>query len=92
MIDYGLSKKYVDPRTGNHIPFKEGKSLTGTARYTSLNNHLGFEQSRRDDLEGLIYVLIYFAKGVLPWMGVTTNTKMDKYQAIMTMKRDLPLH
>ena len=92
LIDYGLSKKYLDPRSGNHIPLKEGKSLTGTARYTSLNNHLGIEQSRRDDLEGLAYVLIYFARGLLPWMGAGINTKMDKYQTITILKRDLPLH
>lgn len=43
IIDFGLSKRYMDPKSGQHIPFKEGKALTGTARYTSLNNHLGFE-------------------------------------------------
>eukprot|EP00347_Sterkiella_histriomuscorum_P002748 403366954 len=89
LIDYGLAKRYIDPKTGQHIPFKEGKALTGTARYTSLNNHLGYEQSRRDDLEGFAYVLIYLVRGQLPWMGIGGNTKTDKYQAIMQMKRDL---
>jgi hypothetical protein len=45
LIDYGLSKRYMDPKTGQHIPMKDGKSLTGTARYASLNTHLGYEQS-----------------------------------------------
>lgn len=71
LIDYGLSKRYRDPRTNLHVTYKEGKSLTGTARYCSINAHLGIEQSRRDDIEGLGYILLYFLKrGFLPWQGV----------------------
>lgn len=62
LIDFGLSKKYRDHKTHAHIPYKENKNLTGTARYASVHTHLGIEQSRRDDMESILYVLIYLLK------------------------------
>jgi len=86
MIDFGLAKRYRDPRTNQHIPYKENKNLTGTARYASVNAHLGLEQSRRDDLESIGYVLLYLLIGSLPWQGLKANTKHEKYQRIMDKK------
>lgn len=86
IIDFGLSKLYQDPRSLQHIPYKENKSLTGTARYASINVHLGIESARRDDIESLGYMLVYFLKGKLPWQGLPASTKKEKYARILEKK------
>lgn len=90
LVDYGLSRPYIDERTGEHIEYCEGKHLTGTPRYASVNNHLGIQQSRRDDLESLGMVLMYFLRGALPWQGLKGRTKKQKYEKILRRKLMTP--
>jgi len=85
MIDFGLARSYKDVN-GKHIPIRENKGLVGTARYASINAHLGLELSRRDDLEEIGYTLIYLLTGTLPWMNLKAVDKQSKYNAIKDKK------
>eukprot|EP00826_Nyctotherus_ovalis_P013872 TRINITY_DN1380_c0_g5_i3.p1 TRINITY_DN1380_c0_g5~~TRINITY_DN1380_c0_g5_i3.p1 ORF type:complete len:284 (-),score=73.52 TRINITY_DN1380_c0_g5_i3:119-970(-) len=91
LLDFGLSKRFRDPLTGLHIPYKDHKNFTGTARYASIKTHFGIEQSRRDDLESLGHLFIYLLKGVLPWQNVLAATKKEKYDKIRQKKVSLSL-
>jgi serine/threonine protein kinase len=76
---------------GKHVPYKEGKELTGTARYASINTHIGIEQSRRDDIESIGYVLMYFLRSILPWQNMKAKDTKQKYSMIMEKKMSTPV-
>jgi len=89
IIDFGLSKRWFTGAA--HIPYKAGRSLTGTARYASIAVHRGAEQGRRDDLEAIGHMIVYFLRGTLPWSGLNAKNKEEKYQKIMLKKESTPL-
>ncbi|KAJ1427795.1 kinase-like domain-containing protein [Ochromonadaceae sp. CCMP2298] len=96
LVDFGLTTRYRDKRTLQHKPFSEYRSLIGTARYASINNHLGIQYSRRDDMESLAYCLIYFLCGSLPWQGlyqgdkdkIKFKSRYDKYSKVLDKKKE----
>lgn len=71
LIDFGLSKEFRDPNTHRHIPYSDALGFAGTSIFASIHNHCGWELGRRDDLESLAYMLIYFLRGSLPWQGLS---------------------
>ena len=90
ILDFGLSKKYRSSKTLKHYQIVKSKNLTGTARYASINALNGLTQSRRDDLEAVGYVLMYFLRGRLPWQGIPVKNKEDRYRKIMEKKMATP--
>ena len=93
LIDFGLAKHFMVKRKDEkgrqrmeHIPQSEGKHLIGTPRYASLHSHNGLEQSRRDDLESLIYVGVFLLRGTLPWCGIQAESRVEKYIMIKESK------
>mmetsp|Transcript_108881 Transcript_108881/g.243102 ORF Transcript_108881/g.243102 Transcript_108881/m.243102 type:complete len:383 (-) Transcript_108881:163-1311(-) len=90
IMDFGLAKRYRDS-AGKHVQGFQKNGFTGTVRYASLNVHRGFEPSRRDDVEAIGYVLMYFNRGSLPWQGLKANSKKEKYEKIMEKKMSTPI-
>ena len=91
LIDFGFAKKYRSNKTCKLNPMTKGHKLTGTARFASINAMKGLEQSCRDDLESLGYLIYYFLKGRLPWQGLKANKKEDRYKKIYEVKKSVKI-
>ena len=87
LIDFGLAKKYRSSRTGKHVNFSITNRYTGTARYSSLNALKGYTVSRRDDIECVAYILIFFMRGGLPWENIEGKTSVERYTKIYKLKK-----
>ena len=90
IIDFGLAKKYKSER-GNHVKFSVTKHITGTPRFCSINAMRGVEQSRRDDLESLSYLILYFLRGSLPWQGLKMESRNKRFKTIANLKKTAKL-
>lgn len=86
VIDFGLSRSFLVPGTDEHIPFVQTKRMMGTARYCSINSHLGLQLSRRDDIEALGYIFVYFANSFLPWQGISAGSRVERFRLIHQKK------
>ena len=88
LIDFGLSCSYIGAHNGKHYKYEEGYNFVGTLRYASINSHKGIRQSRRDDLESMMYILIYFLKGKLPWQDIKAKQKQERQEKILEKKQN----
>lgn len=95
MIDFGLSKPFriFNYQTSKieHIPYKDSIVPTNISRFSSINHQMGIETSRRDDLESLGYMLVYFACGALPWKGGSKSNSDDKFGKMLEKKMAIPI-
>ena len=91
LVDYGLSKRYIDIPNYKFNPFRNTKSFTGTYRFCSMRNHKCIEQSRRDDLESLGYMILFLFKGELPWQNIQNDNKDIRSNLIFKKKNKTAL-
>ena len=89
LIDFGLSSKYRSSKTGKHKKFGFTGKLTGTTKYSSANSIRGVEQSRKDDLISVAYMIIFFMKGNLPWQDIDSEDEVNKFTKIYLMKKNI---
>jgi serine/threonine protein kinase len=86
LIDFGLARQFRNPATYLHIPYSTNHSIIGTLPFMSINCQQGYAQSRRDDLESLIYTIVYAARGDLPW---TRSSARSDHEAVLQVKSSI---
>jgi casein kinase I family protein HRR25 len=88
LIDFGLSTKFKrDAKQEN-----KDRNFVGTAGFSSINSHNHVEQSRRDDLESLAYIMLYLFGGPLPWHNIGTDCDREtRYRMIVEKKQEVTL-
>lgn len=86
LIDFGLAQLFRNPSTRSYTPQFSKSSVIGTVRYSSINRHLGLTPSRRDDLESLVYVIVYLVKGSLPWQGIIVQPGQIHEDEVLKVK------
>ena len=92
LIDFGLSCSYYEHELSTrHYKLKDNLNFVGTLRYASLNSHKGIRQGRRDDLESMLYILIYFLKGKLPWQDIKAKQKEERHKIIFQIKSNISI-
>ena len=87
-IDFGLAVSYIDPNTTQHIKKVKRSSLTGTAKFASVNAHKVYDLSRRDDLESLGNLILYLWLGKLPWSQIEINEGSDRHRQVGALKEE----
>jgi serine/threonine protein kinase len=85
LIDFGLAQLFRNPTT--HAAQFNRSSVIGTVRYSSINRHLGLTPSRGDDLESLVYVIVYLVKGSLPWQGIIVQPGQIHEDEVLRVKQ-----
>jgi len=73
LIDFGFCRKYLLEDNTTHIPFRDGRKIIGTPNFISIHMHDGYEPSRRDDLESVVYIMIYLLTDKLSWANYSLH-------------------
>lgn len=89
--NFYLCEKYKSSKTNQHAKFKYTKEIVGTERYGSINALRGLRQGRRDDLESLCYMLIYFFLGKLPWQGISADSETERHEKLLKEKKSFKI-
>jgi hypothetical protein len=89
LIDFGLAQLFCNPATYLHNPDSTDQPVVGTLPFMSVAGHRGFAQLCHDNLESLVYTIIYSAPGDLPWTTVSPNGADSNQEAVLQKKKSI---